>query len=312
MMMDIKTISCFKKVAELEHMSRAAEELYISQAHLSRIIKALETEIGVPLFDRIGRGIKLNQCGKLYYEYVLKIFSLLDESVRAVRDESVRRQAQLIIGTNVGAYIPDLLYEMQKKRPQMRVMQYSMNSKNLVKYSLNERSDFNLICPPSNNINLISIPIHKEPAVIIYPKGHWLKDRKKVYLHELEEENFVGVNRGYGARDSVEIMYEQYHFKPNFVMETADTSMVKAYVSRNFGIAVVPKTIMLTDPYYKDHYCEFEEDIYGILALEWRKDKKLTEDDIFFCNAVLEHFHNIGKLVETNFTEKASTLDDLL
>lgn len=312
MTMDIKTITCFKRVAELQHMSRAAEELHFSQAHLSRIIAALEEEVGVPLFDREGRGIRLNPCGKMYYEYVLKIFSLLDESVRAVRDEYSRVQAQLIIGTNTGSYIPDLLFAVQEKRPKIRIKHYSLDKKNLIKYALTDRADFNIICPPSRNMNLNSIPLHKEPGVVIYPKGHWLENRKTVHLHELENENFVGVNRGYGARDSVEIMYEEHHFKPNFMIETSDTSLVKAYVSKNFGIAVVPETIMLKDPYFKDHYCKFEEDIYGILALEWRKDKKLEEEDRFFCNVVLEHFHSVGKPVGTNLSPEVQTLDDFL
>lgn len=112
MNLDMNMILSFKKVAELQHVSKAAEELYISQAHLSRIIAALEKEIGAPLFDRSGRGITLNACGKLYYDYVLRILALLDESIKNVREEHLRSQIQLIVSTNVGAYLPDLFQNL--------------------------------------------------------------------------------------------------------------------------------------------------------------------------------------------------------
>ena len=312
MNMDVKTLVCFKKVAELEHMSKAAEELYISQAHLSRIIAALEEEIGVPLFDRVGRGICLNNCGKMYYEYTLKIFALLDESVKKVRDEYSRGKAQLIVGTNAATYLPKFFSIFMRETPGIRIKQYSFVKKKLIQYLHTEKTDFNIICPPSNDIELFSIPLHKEPAIIIYPENHWLKNRTKVSLHELAGEDFVGVNLGYGARDAVEIMYEENNFKPNFVVETEDSALVKQYVNKGIGIGVVPKTLMLLDPYYKDHYCEFEEDIYGILSLEWRKDRVLSEEDIVFFNTALEYFYQLSKSVGTQRSEKVPVIFDFL
>ncbi len=313
MNMDIKTLVCFKKVAELEHMSNAAKELYISQAHLSRIITALETEIGVPLFDRIGRGIKLNNCGKMYYDYVLKIFTLLDESVNNVRDEYSRGKAQLIIGTNTSTYLPRLFSSFRYEKPNVNIKQYSFSRKKLLQYLNAEKIDFNILCPPSDNgLDIISIPIHKEPGIIIYPENHWLKERETVSMEELVQENFVCVNSGYGVRDSVEIMFEKHNFKPTYVIETADSALIKQYVKEGLGLGIVPKTVMLEDSYYKDHFCEFEEDVHGIIALEWRKEKNLSEDDIVFCNTVLKYFHSLSKMIGTNSKEEPPLITDLL
>lgn len=312
MNMDVKTLVYFKKVAELEHMSKAAEELYISQAHLSRIITALETEIGVPLFDRVGRGIKLNNCGKMYYEYVLKIFALLNESVNNVRDEYLRERAQLVVGTNTSTYLPKLFSIFIQEKPSVSIKQYSFTRKKLLQYLNTEKIDFNILCPPSNGLNLISIPIHKEPGIIIYPDNHWLKDRKKVSMKELIHENFVGVNLGYGVRDAIEIMCEKNNFKPNYVIETADTALIKQYIKEGLGIGIVPKAITMGDPYYKDHYCDCEEDIYGIVALEWRKERILSEDDIAFCDTVLKYFHTLSKIAGTNFTEEPPEIMDYM
>lgn len=312
MNLDMNMILSFKKVAELQHVSKAAEELYISQAHLSRIIAALEKEIGAPLFDRSGRGITLNACGKLYYDYVLRILALLDESIKNVREEHLRSQIQLIVSTNVGAYLPDLFQNLLDVMPNIRFKQYSLSRNGLQRYMKNNRTDFHLICPPEDSEDLISIPLHKETAVVIYPENHWLEGREKVFMHELAQENFVGVNQGYGARDAVEIMYREHQFKPNFVIETADTAMVSAYVRKGLGIGVVPKAIILKDTYFRNHFCHFEEDVYGIVALEWKRERVLNDIDIAFCNMSLRHFHELGKVVGTNFHEEVPVLKDFI
>ena len=310
MNMDLKTLHYFKKVAELQHMTKAADELYVSQAHLSRIIAALEEEVGVPLFDRTGRGIQLNSCGILYYNYVNKILALLDESIRNVRDEYSRSLAELTIASNTGAYMPPLFQRIQKEQPDFHLKQYSLVHRHLLKFILSEKADFNIICPPSGNLHLMSISLHRETAVVIYPPGHWLEDRTKIHLNELEHEDFVGANIGYGARDSMELLYVQYHFQPNFVVETTDTSLVKSYVLSGMGVAVVPKTLMIFDSYFQNHYCEFEEDLYGDISLEWRRDRELSEDDIRFCNITLKYFHELSILIGTATQENVPVLSD--
>ena len=67
--MELKQLSFFKRTAELEHMSRAAEELLVSQPYLSKTISDLEGELGAPLFDHKGRNIVLNYCGKAFYAH---------------------------------------------------------------------------------------------------------------------------------------------------------------------------------------------------------------------------------------------------
>lgn len=83
--LDTKALLCFKKVAELEHMTKAARALFISQAQLSKIITDLEQQYGVKFFDRSGKGIKLNNCGKLFYQYTLQIIDLVYKSEKRYR-----------------------------------------------------------------------------------------------------------------------------------------------------------------------------------------------------------------------------------
>ena len=84
--MDLQQLKYFQTIARLEHVSRAAEELYVAQPSLSRAIARLEEELGVPLFDRQGRHIQLNHLGRAFLKYVEEAFDKLEEGKREVED----------------------------------------------------------------------------------------------------------------------------------------------------------------------------------------------------------------------------------
>ncbi|SEM54818.1 regulatory helix-turn-helix protein, lysR family [Paenibacillus sp. OV219] len=86
--MELLQLKYFQTVARLEHMTKAAEELNIAQPSLSQTIARLEEDIGVALFDRKGRAIRLNRFGQVFLERVEHILQSIDESVREVRDMS--------------------------------------------------------------------------------------------------------------------------------------------------------------------------------------------------------------------------------
>lgn len=83
--MNLTTLKYFISVASLGSITEAAQEAYVSQSAVSKTIKQLEEEIGVKLFDREGRTIKLNQQGKLFYSYVSDSLNLLDRGIKAVQ-----------------------------------------------------------------------------------------------------------------------------------------------------------------------------------------------------------------------------------
>jgi DNA-binding transcriptional LysR family regulator len=84
--MDLLQLKYFQTVARSEHMTRAAEELHISQPSLSKVISNLEEDLGVPLFERIGRQIKLSHFGKAFLSRVERIFLELEDGKRELSD----------------------------------------------------------------------------------------------------------------------------------------------------------------------------------------------------------------------------------
>ena len=91
--MDLTQLRYFKKLATLEHLTRAAEELYISQSTLSMSISRLESELEVSLFDRIGRGIRLNAFGKAFLEEAVEALVHIDRGSSDANNEAARAES---------------------------------------------------------------------------------------------------------------------------------------------------------------------------------------------------------------------------
>ena len=89
----LKMLQYFKKVAETQHITNASKELYISQPQLTRVIVELEKELGVALFDREGKGIRLNPCGEAFYRYTNEMLLLAERAKTTASPRPSRRSS---------------------------------------------------------------------------------------------------------------------------------------------------------------------------------------------------------------------------
>lgn len=275
--MNDKSIYCFLRVAELEHMTKAAKRLYMSQSQLSRVISDLEREMGAPLFDRTGRNIKLNEAGKAFYQYALKIAADYEEAKNAVRGVVQRQMFQVSFGTNVGAYTSSVLSYILKEMPGLSVRDTSAPRQRLIAMLQDGRIDFVITSPPISDVGTTTEIIFNELPCVIYPEGHWLAKRTSVSLEELSDETLIGVQHGYGARDAAVKYYRELGIDHHFAIETGNTSLVEKYVQNGLGIAFVPKSIALTDPYSRAHMVDLDDSFDCPIGITRVTDRALTD-----------------------------------
>ena len=115
------TLTYFQKVARLEHLSQAAEELHIAQPSLSRTIRNLETELGVPLFDHQGRNIVLNGYGRILLKYVDRILLSLDSARHELAEASQAENTTVSLSIYAASkIIPSLLSAFRQEHPHIR------------------------------------------------------------------------------------------------------------------------------------------------------------------------------------------------
>ena len=281
-------------------MTRAADELMVSQPHLSRTISELESELGVKLFDHVGRGIVINDCGRAFYKRVVTVFNEMEDAKKEVLDIQHRRQTQLCIVTNVSLYIPGLMQLLKTCNPDLKIVQISAQRRFLLRMLQDGDADFAICCPPLEETEeLKTVPLRFEPGVAIYPEGHWLETYDTIELSKLQGEEHVSGTQGYGARDAVDEYFAAKNMEPLKVsIETGETSAVFRYVEKGLGVAIMPLAMVLQEGTFKNRYTKLDADAGGHLALTWRTNKYISELDRLFIEKTQEYFAKLESFVE--------------
>src|ERR1700733_5998075 len=96
--MELQQLRYFREVAEQEHVTRAAEKLFVSQSAISRSIAQLEEELNVPLFYRQGRAVVLSPYGRLFLEQITRALGVLESGKRLLREQTEKESGTVSLG----------------------------------------------------------------------------------------------------------------------------------------------------------------------------------------------------------------------
>lgn len=296
MNIDQKSLICFKKVAELEHITKAAQELFISQAQLSRIISDLEEQCSVKFFNRVGTGIKLNACGQIFYNYVLKVLALSENMLKECQEQFEHEQVHITIVTNTETYMPHIISAMRESHPNMHFQVLATSHGHCINRLKSGSADFAIVAPLISDKDLETTFLRKESAVVIHPPHHWLESYDHISLSDLKDEAFVALRSGNATRDVMDQSFNFYGFHPHYVVETNEPALVSSYVSSGSGIAIVPVTVYSKNDIFKNHLVHLDEPISGSVGLTWKRDHVFTPADEAFKESVLAFFESQNQL----------------
>lgn len=238
--MELQQLKYFQAVARLEHMTRAAEELNITQPSLSITISRLEEDIGVPLFDRSGRQIKLNEFGKIFLKRVNRVFSELDEGFREVNDLAGLEYGTVSLAATNLVLLPELLNTFLSQYPQVKFRLFQDTTIKMQQQLEKGEVDLCITSPPVEGRGVKSIPLFMEEIILVVPKQHRFANREEIDLHELENDPFVSLKTGYGIRDTADSLCKQAGFAPNIAFEVNEPSLVSYLVQSGIGVAFLP------------------------------------------------------------------------
>jgi len=241
--MDFYQLSYFKKVAETKSISRAAEELLLTQPAVSKQMRGLEEELGEKLFDRIGKKVYLTKTGQLLFGHVEKILRSVEEAKTAVRDMSGECAGELVIGTSdhislhrlpgiLKAYITAFPKVDLKLRCHRSETILDMVGKNLV--------DLGVITLPRLSANLISRVVWKDSMSLVFPKGHPLAALKTIRLKDIAQHGMILPEAGTTTRKNIDASFFRKKLIPNVTMEVAYIETIKGLVKVGLGISILP------------------------------------------------------------------------
>ncbi|MEN6310022.1 MAG: LysR family transcriptional regulator [Acidobacteriota bacterium] len=203
--MEIRHLECFKVLAEELHFGRAARRLFIAQPPLSRQIKKLEAELGVTLFDRTNRYVKLTPFGKYFRTEVLRLFARMDmiKAHLALMKEGAAGELRIgFVGTVMHTFLPGLLAEFRIRQPNINTTLLELNNIGQVAALRGGTLDVGFLRSPLAVPDLTVRLLFKESFSLILPPGHSLAGAKNVSLEKLAREPFVGFDKGCGNQMS--------------------------------------------------------------------------------------------------------------
>lgn len=275
--MNLDHLRYFVKLSELRHYTRAAEQLCISQPSLSHAISQLESELGVPLFEKSGRNTVLTRYGEEFLECAQRSLGILDAGMeslqRSAKGEGVVRLGFLrTLGVD---FIPKLTSDFIAADPNSGV-EFSFHSdlsSGLIDGLLQHKFDLVFCSEPEKSLGLTATPVTSQKLVMIVPNGHPLADRESIGLAETLDYPAVWFAKGSGLRKVVDGMYEQVGEKPISVVETEEDEVIAGLVAAGFGIAVVPDMDMLhkldisvleitSPPYHRDFFMAWDDSVF--------------------------------------------------
>ncbi|WP_025681387.1 LysR family transcriptional regulator [Paenibacillus massiliensis] len=292
--MELLQLQYFIAVARLEHMTEAARSLHVTQSSLSKTIQRLEEDLGVPLFDRIGRKLRLNEFGSRFLLRAERALFELQQGKQEISDLSSPEHGTLELAVTTASRLPHILREFRKKRPHIQFHVQMLTTQEMVTRLHRGEVDFCLASPPIQGEDIECQIVFIDPIVVAVPKSHRLADRSSVSLSELSDESFVGVKRGYGTRDLVDSICESVGFSPKYVYEGDEPARLSSLVEAEIGIAFIPSTARNSWGHIKYLSVENQELVREI-ALLWHKSRYISRAALEFHEVVVDYFEKISK-----------------
>ncbi|RNB86937.1 LysR family transcriptional regulator [Brevibacillus fluminis] len=293
--MELLQLQYFLAVARLEHVTEAARSLHVTQSSLSKTIQRLEEDLGVPLFDRSGRKLRLNEFGSRFLRRAERALFELEQGKQEIRDMTSAEQGTLELAVTTASALPNILREFRKKRPYVQYHVQMLSMQEMVTLLHRGEVDFCLSSPPIEEDDIECQIVFIDPILIAVPKGHRLANRSSVSLIELKDEWFVGVKKGYGIRDFVDAVCHSVGFVPKYVYEGDEPARLSSLVEAELGIAFIPSTARNSRG--DIHYLQVENhEFVREIALLWHKSRYISRAALEFREVVVEYFEAISKL----------------
>jgi len=244
-MINFNHLHIFHKVAEKRHYTRAAEALHISQPAVSKQVHELERTLGQPLFDKIGRTIRLTEAGKLLYDYACRIFTLAEETEAAMGALADLAGGRLAVGasTTIGIYmLPQILGRYKKRYPRIELCLDIGNAEEIQAKLLANRLDAALVEGFVTSPALFKQEWRQDELVLIAHTAYPLPASGDLSLRRLFERNdpFILREKGSGTREVMERALTLHGLGPiRPVMELGSTEAIKQAVTAGLGISFV-------------------------------------------------------------------------
>jgi DNA-binding transcriptional LysR family regulator len=229
----------FAVVAREQHVTRAAERLGVSQSTLSRNIARLEADLGVPLFLRTGRAVVLTRAGSALLPYAERAVAEVAAGLAELGKDAGTVAFAFLHSLGARA-VPVLLRDFRAGHPRVRFTLVQDGDEAMLAKLRSGVVDLCLTSPVPAEPGIAARPLAEQRLALVVPAGHRLAGRRRIRLAEAADEEFVGLERGYGLRRITDDWCRQAGFTPRLAFEGEEIDTVLGLVAAGLGVALLP------------------------------------------------------------------------
>lgn len=276
--MELRYLAAFVAVAEELHFGRAARRLQMAQPPLSQLIRQLEKELDVQLFERSTRSVRLTSAGETFLEPARRVLDDVDLAKRAARTAGTGEYGRVTIGfggASSHAALPRLARAVRAAHPGLELVMKVRTYANVVLEGVADGTlDLGFVRMPVDRPGLRTRIIENDRLVCALPTDHPLAGKDEIDLADLAHEPFVSLpaNSGSTLRDAMTRTCEETGFTPKVAQEAPDSNTVLALVSAGVGVTLTLKSV--------EHVCQgglvylplADRTVWLQAALAWRAD----------------------------------------
>jgi len=294
--MNLLHLQYFKALAEKEHLFRTANELYISPSALSTSISRLEAELGVRLFDRVGRNIRLNENGKRFHQRVKNALDELELGKFEIRQAGEEGTAALKVATSTHVLWEEAFAEFVRKNRNVSFSHHTVTLPQLSNSSQMMQYDFIItaLADMSTAEYEYEILFNDSPMLVVYAEHPWA-GREQISLSEAKDEPFVTLTKDFSARRYFDTLCSLAGFTPHIVAQ-GDYELRTRLIKKHIGITVTTAMGAAALPAEGLRFIRITEPIHSrVQAIFWKKSCKLTPHAESFKDMMVDHYQPISR-----------------
>ena len=287
--MELHQLRYFHAIAQTGSFTRAAKQCHVSQPSLSQQIAKLEHELQHPLFERLGRTVKLTEAGRILYKHAGLILESVTEAKRQVMEKNGPQYRNISIGcipTIAPYFLPRILPKFKAHCPDVEVVLHEDTTERLVKACVDCDLDLAILALPIKQDALKIEPLFREELLLALPPEHPLVKKRRITLDALQHDSFILLKETHCLGQQIISFCHREECLPSMTCESTQLLTVIELVSLGHGISLIPKMACMDD---KEKRCVYRS-LSGskperTIAVGWHKSRHRTKvvDDFLHC-----------------------------
>lgn len=279
-LVDIKQIKAFISVANSLNFTKTAEELFMTQSSVSKVIKSLENELGTQLFYRNPK-IELTEIGKAIYKQSINIVALVESIPLEIENYYELNKGELKIGIpplTGSSFFPRIIGEFNSKYPNVEIQLFENGSKQIENRLEAGKLDIGIMVSDPLKCDIYdTIEFVRSPLLVVVNTNNVLSNNKMIKFDELRNEKFVLFQEDFRLYDNIIERCKINNFEPYIICKSSQREFIAEMVSSGVGVAFLPEVTCLEINKKNIVFIPLEEpSIYLNLSITWRKDRYLS------------------------------------